>query len=183
MDHGHISFILFEIFFDFLTKRLNVFEHRRMVIVEWVMTAPIFELFLIISSVFFGAQIVNPIVVTMFLIKEILDIVIIVPEKKNFFSWNWFINTIFDFSRVFETICPKKKKPKIKACFSYLYMDSNFSAGYPMAIIRSHIYVRSKSYFLFEISSTCLCLFLDTMVFKADAIFILQKKGSFGQIF
>ena len=77
----------------------------------------------------------------------------------------------------------KQNKTKIKACFSYLYMDSNFSAGYPMAIIRSHIYVRSKSYFLFEISSTCLCLFLDTMVFKADAIFILQKKGSFGQIF
>ena len=104
--------------------------------------------------------------------------------KKNFFfSWNWFINTLFDFSRVFETFCPKKNKTKIKACFSYLYMDSNFSAGYPMAIIRSHIYVRSKSYFLFEISSTCLCLFLDTMVFKADAIFILQKKGSFGQNF
>ena len=177
MDHGHISFILFEIFFDFLTKRLNVFEHRRMVIIEWVMTAPIFELFLIISSVFFGAQIVNPIVVAMFLIKEILDIVVIVPEKNFFFRE---INTIFDFSRVFETFCPKKK---IKACFSHLYMDSNFSAGYPMAIIRSHIYVRSKSYFLFEISSTCLCLFLDTMVFKADAIFILQKKGSFGQIF
>ena len=97
--------------------------------------------------------------------------------KKNFFSWNkyniWFFTS-------FWNILPEKK---IKACFSHLYMDSNFSAGYPMAIIRSHIYVRSKSYFLFEISSTCLCLFLDTMVFKADAIFILQKKGSFGQIF
>ena len=100
--------------------------------------------------------------------------------KKNFFSWNKY--NIWFFTSFWNNL-PEKKKPKIKACFSYLYMDSNFSAGYPMAIIRSHIYVRSKSYFLFEISSTCLCLFLDTMVFKADAIFILQKKGSFGQIF
>ena len=103
--------------------------------------------------------------------------------KKNLF----FVKLIYKYNIWFFTsfwsILPEKKKKKIKACFSYLYMDSNFSAGYPMAIIRSHIYVRSKSYFLFEISSTCLCLFLDTMVFKADAIFILQKKGSFGQIF